>query len=148
MLKLGLGLGLAVALLAPSVAGSPAAASSPRVPAGQARGTFMKAAAFDPTAVLRSDGLHLQVSGPFGGCRPAAGRVTIQATISQRGGAVAHGTWHGACTHAPHWQTTATADAGVRLTPGPAMACALGFVANGGKRTDALQWCNTIRLVR
>ena len=136
-----------LAALGFAVLAGPALPTTPPPSGGYQLGILAKTA-FDHTAVLRADGLHLRLSGPQA-CLPDGAKEVIRVVVTQRGGAVATGRWAGRCTaRAKPWSLTARAEARTRFDPGRARACGVGIAYKGTRRNDAIQWCADVRLMR
>ena len=114
--------------------------------AGQAFTGHFKAAAFDRTAKLTSGDHVAVVSGPLE-CSPGTAAATVQVTLVRRtkpAPAFGFGSWRGRCAKG---QWKATVKSQQAFTAGTARACALGVERRNGSAVDALEWCQTIKLV-
>jgi hypothetical protein len=103
---------------------------------------------FDKTAVLRSDGRALTLSGPVR-CT-SGGRIRIDVTVTQRStGSLARGTWRGRCRgSAQRWRVPAARALTGAFDGGQITACAAAAAANATRATDATQWCRVVSLRR
>ena len=98
-----------------------------------------------PNVTRRND--HLAVVTGHVEC-PAGDAFDVQVTLSQRYGAVAVGSTHGACTgdQAPFTIQVHT-QFGTALIDAPVEVCALGILVGDGGIVDTKQWCQDGALV-
>jgi len=132
----------ATALLA-----TPAAVSALPAPGGGLE-IEKNGSGFDATATLRADGRAVRVTGPVHCLKGRTARLDVTLT-QRRTGALARGTWRGTCKGVKQTWTlkSARVGGGAAMTPGSATACAAAVTRSATRATDAVQWCESLKLV-